>query len=113
VQGWPTAQSFRPSPARSGVAAALSIKSTIFAQSDGKPSRIPLRARLTVLEPISAASRLPGGTTVQALRISDPPRLFRVPGEETSRLLEIDVHSETGDATCIFICKTEPSQKSV
>jgi|ERR1017187_2146190 hypothetical protein len=62
-----------------------------------------------------ASSRLPAtpGTTVQALRISDPPRLFRVPGDETSRLLEIDVHTESRDATYIFICKTEPSQKSV
>jgi hypothetical protein len=60
-----------------------------------------------------AAGRLPGGTTVQALRISDPPRLFRVPGDETSRLLEIDEHSKSGDATYIFICMTRPSQQSV
>jgi len=59
-----------------------------------------------------AAGRLPAApaTTVKALRISDAPR---VPGDETWRLLEFDVHSKSGDATYIFICKTGPNQKSV
>ena len=57
-----------------------------------------------------AAGRLPAelATTVKALRISDAP-----PGDETSRLLEFDVYSKSGDATYIFICMTGPSQKSV
>jgi hypothetical protein len=59
-----------------------------------------------------AAGRLPAelATTVKALRISDAPP---VPGDETSRLLEFDVYSKSGDATYIFICMTGPSQKSV
>jgi hypothetical protein len=62
---------------------------------------------------LAAVSRLAGkpGATIKALRVSDPPRLLSVAQDTKSRTLEVDVHTPSYDATYVFICKTEPSER--
>jgi hypothetical protein len=62
---------------------------------------------------LAAASRLASisGATITALRVLDPPRLFGVAVDANSRTLEIDVHTPSVDATYVYICKAEPSER--
>lgn len=58
---------------------------------------------------LAAVSRLTGkpGATVEALRILDPPRLFSAAQDTKARVVEVDMHTPSNDATYVFICKTE------
>jgi hypothetical protein len=63
----------------------------------------------------AAASRAPSvpGATIKALRILITPRIFRVPNDETSRMLEVEINSASINATYVYICKIESSRNAV
>jgi hypothetical protein len=63
----------------------------------------------------AAASRVPSvpGATIKALRILITPRIFRVPNDETSRMLEVEINSASINATYVYICKLESSRNAV
>jgi hypothetical protein len=63
----------------------------------------------------AAASRVPSvpGAPIKALRILDMPNIFRVPHDEMSRMLEVEIGSESTKTTYLYICKIEPSHATV
>lgn len=62
-----------------------------------------------------AVSRLPpiSGSTIARSLVSDPAQIVGVPEDKFTRKVELDVHSETLDATYMFICRNEPGRETV
>jgi len=53
------------------------------------------------------------GEPIKALRILDMPRIFRAPHDEMSRMLEVEIGSESTKTTYVYICKTELGHTAV
>jgi hypothetical protein len=50
---------------------------------------------------------------ITASRVKNPPKVVGYPDDPTSRVVEIDVHTEAFDETYIYCCRSESGSGNV